>query len=459
MAALGALYELVARGVKDTYISATAEKSGTYTNPYSQQTPPTQPIIHETRLSQAKSLKPIEFDIDIFGDIIESLRFKITLPSWLPSELPVSTNTTAPATTVEKLCTITDAANGASYSWTPYVAYYLFKNISVYQDNQIIYQIDGDGLYALSSQTGPITQSWLKDRTTGADATGQRELWVDLPFPGTFSAGGKGFPICAIYGGQTFRIRCELRSVDDLIVATAADGTVTKTGPWGRQLQYTVPSSQTTHTIKAVERTDLQSIRVELENIQSYLDNDARDYYAQQPHTIIYKSPFKNTWQITAEDYAPMARGAPEAVISRQIDGRHPTQEIIIVTRSEANIQNGLYIPVAPQAGYYNTVRLVIAGQEREAAWSETVLRDVENLIHMDTARSEADAGIIRYCWQAARGSQTGTVNFTTATKPIIQFSLANAPAQYIPAIHDIYVVGWAVYEIKNGRGRLAFYN
>lgn len=453
MAAPGALYELVARGVKDTYISATAEKSGTYVNPYSQQISPQQPIIHETRLSQAKSLKPIEFDVDIFGDIIDSLRFKITLPSWIPSELPLTPTRTVAATTIEKLTTITDASN-TSYSWTPYVAYYLFKNIAVYQDNQIIYQIDGDGLYALASQTGSIAQSWLKDRTTGANSAGQREFWVDIPFPGTAAAGGKGFPICAVYGGQSYRIRCELRSIDDLVIATAADGTVTKAGPWGKTLQYTTP--QMTHTFQS---TAMQAIRVELENIQSYLDNDARDYYAQQTHTITYKSPFKNTWQITAEDYAPIARGAPQAVISRQIDGRHPTQDLIIVTRAETNIKNGLYIPLAPQTGYYNTVRLVVAGQEREAAWSETVLGDVTNLIHMDTSRTQTDAGIIRYCWQAARDSITGTVNFTTATKPIIQFSLANIPTTFIPAIQDIYVVGTAVYEIKNGRGRLTFYN
>jgi hypothetical protein len=142
MATPGALFELVARGVKDTYISTTGENSGSYINPYTQVKDPVQPIIKETRLEQAKSLQPIEFDVDIFGDIIESLRFKVTFPSWLPSELPIQTNQYVNSDFINKLYTITDVS-GVSYSLTPYAAYFLFKKISIYQDNQIIYSIDG----------------------------------------------------------------------------------------------------------------------------------------------------------------------------------------------------------------------------------------------------------------------------------------------------------------------------
>lgn len=447
MATPGALFELVARGVKDTYISTTGEQSGTYINPYTQVKDPVQPIIKETRLTQAKSLQPIEFDVDIFGDIIESLRFKVTFPSWLPSELPIQTNQYVNSDLINKLYVITDSS-GISYSLTPYAAYFLFKKISIYQDNQIIYSIDGDGLFALDRENSEsLNNFWLHNKTAGSTAKG-RQFWINIPFPGTQQQPGtqqhdKGFPICAMYGGQQFRIRCELRSINELI---------TPSQPWNKQLQYTM-SDSTVHTFQA---TTMQPILVELENTQLYIDNDARDIYARMTHNIIFKSPFTNTYDIIQQDYEPLARGAPEAIITRQIDGRHPSSEVIIMTRPKSLLQNNQYVPTL--SGFYTNVRMTIAGQEREAALSETVLGDLTNLIKKSIYREEN--GIIRYNWEIA--NQVGTINFTTASKTTIHFSLSpTLPSIYIASglIQNIYVVGWAIYQIKDGRGKMLYYN
>lgn len=447
MATPGALFELVARGVKDTYISTTGENSGSYINPYTQVKDPVQPIIKETRLAQAKSLQPIEFDVDIFGDIIESLRFKVTFPSWLPSELPIQTNQYVNSDFINKLYTITDSS-GVSYSLTPYAAYFLFKKISIYQDNQIIYSIDGDGLFALDRENSESLNSfWLHNKTAGS--TGKdRQFWVNIPFPGTQSA--KGFPICAMYGGQQFRIRCELRNINELI--TNSQGNTVQ--PWNKQLHYTMTDS----TIHTFQSAPLQPILVELENTQLYIDNDARDIYARMTHNIVFQSPFTNTSEIIQQDYDPLTRGSPEAIITRQIDGRHPSSEVIIMTRPKLLLQNNQYVPTL--SGFYTSVRMTIAGQEREALQSETVLGTLTNLIKKSIYRTEE--GIIRYNWTVSGPNQVGTINFTTASKATLHFSLSpTLPSQYIKSglIQNIYVLGWGIYQIKDGRGKLVYYN
>jgi hypothetical protein len=448
MAALnpGALYELVARGVKDTYISTSASAgSGKYINPYSQVSEPVQPIIKETRYTQAKSLQPLEFDLDVFGDILKSLRFKVTLPTWYPSELPIMTGEYIASETVAKMRTITDAS-GNTYSYTPYAAYFIFKKISVYQDNQIIYSIDGDGLYALTRETASdagLSAAWLSDRVAGQYPR-EGSLWVTLPFPGT-AKGDTGFPLCALFTGQQFRIRCELRDIDELICGPSGEL------PWGKELTYQMLDGP--YTFQATEKQGRPLI--ELENTQLYLDNDARDAFSAMEHRIFYKRPFKNSWELGTRDYEPLYRGAAESVIVRQIDGRHPTNEILIMTRSKYWMQQNIY--TALQSGFYNFIRMTIGGQERETGQSEFILGEVNNFLRKDIYRTSDSGGIIRYNWTVA--DNVGTVNFTTAAKPVIQFGLTNVSPQYADGVQDIYVIGNAIYEIKNGRGHVVFYN
>ena len=88
---------------------------------------------------------------------------------------------------------------------------------------------------------------------------------------------------------------------------------------------------------------------------------------------------------------------------------------------------------------------------------SEFILGEVNNFLRKDIYRTSDSAGIIRYNWTVA--DNVGTVNFTTAAKPVIQFGLMNVSPQYADAVQDIYVIGNAIYEIKNGRGHVVFYN
>ena len=101
---------------------------------------------------------------------------------------------------------------------------------------------------------------------------------------------------------------------------------------------------------------------------------------------------------------------------------------------------------------------MTIAGQEREAALSETVLGELTNLIKKSVYREEG--GIIRYNWSVQ--GEVGTINFTTASKATIHFSLSpTLSPTYIASglIQNIYVLGWGIYQIKEGRGKLLYYN
>ena len=168
-------------------------------------------------------------------------------------------------------------------------------------------------------------------------------------------------------------------------------------------------------------------------------------------------SPFKNRGELGVREYEPLYRGATEAIIAREIDGGHPTNEIVIMTRSNYWMHRHIY--TAQPIDFYNSVRMTIGGQEREAAQTPLILGDVNNFLRKDIYRMNDSEGILRFNWTVEKNTDIGTINFTTAMKPVIQFSLAAISEEYTDAIQDIYVIGNAVYEIKNGRGHIVFYN
>ena len=144
----GALFELVARGNKDTYfLKDSKESSFPYDASYNSSA---------HHLAERRTFVPLnavtwggsfEVEIDPYGDVMTECEFEIELPSWLP-ELPISSttpNVLYPPNVANGLFPIT-TTNSNSYGYVNYVAYFLFERIQFYQDQFLIQVWSGDGL-------------------------------------------------------------------------------------------------------------------------------------------------------------------------------------------------------------------------------------------------------------------------------------------------------------------------
>ena len=125
----GSLYELVARGQKDVFFVNQKEDAVV---PFSYTMGTWPATINETRLSQPLNTvdfgRSVEWEFEIFGDVLKSAAFVIELPTWLPIYFA----------NLNKSTTIRDAS-GNSYGYCQGIGAFLFESIQFYQD-QILLQ-------------------------------------------------------------------------------------------------------------------------------------------------------------------------------------------------------------------------------------------------------------------------------------------------------------------------------
>jgi hypothetical protein len=163
-------------------------------------------------------------------------------------------------------------------------------------------------------------------------------------------------------------------------------------------------------------------------------------------------------------DYVNTAAGGV-SIIKRLLDGRHPAEKITWFFRSRQDINaNRLWkLNTGLQTqSYYSSANFQIAGRDRELPRSPLVWRDVTNY-----AKESIDTGyeIGTMNWglgaiapqRFPEARVTGAVNFTTADRPTLYFSLN--PVTPDPLVGSantelrVIVEGWAEFN-TDGKGR-----
>jgi hypothetical protein len=154
------------------------------------------------------------------------------------------------------------------------------------------------------------------------------------------------------------------------------------------------------------------------------------------------------------------------------LDGQFLGERVTSFFRSQIRFRtNQLYKFQQDISGnpYYNSMKLIIAGKVRDGDWESFVYADM-----MQHAKEEraTDIGIITMNWSKgwrkgdgfpAERQPDGGINFTTAIRPQLNITLANITydpvlKQRISEMRSV-VEGWAVYQIKGGRGRFKYAN
>ena len=456
----GALYELVSRGKKDTFFFEESKDSlYVFDNTYEAQAPQMSEIRRIPSQTSCDFGRNLQFDFDLVGDIMRDPTLVIKLPSWLPSNIESSN----PRTEVADL-------SGVTYGYTNGIAYFLFEQIQFYQDNILLQEFSGDALWATTRSADTLGHSLLSNTLTGVhngmaldiarNAT-PGQLRLALPIIGCQQPSDLGFPQRAALK-HTYRLKCKLRKLEDLV--ESSDGRYKPT-PWGANMFQQTSQNGTQTEFHTLFRTEILPLDVQLETRQVYIPREYQDALQQTPQKIPFLRMRENIFTQNRVDYVNTAAGGV-SIIKRLLDGRHPAEKITWFFRARQDINaNRLWkLNTGTQSAqsYYSSANFQIAGRDRELPRSPLVWRDVTNY-----AKESTDTGyeIGTMNWglgaiapqRFPEARVTGAVNFTTADRPTMYFSLN--PVTPDPLVGSpntelrVIVEGWAEFN-TDGKGR-----
>jgi hypothetical protein len=487
----GALFELVARGVKDNYFVKDSNDSVfSYDARYESSIPHLAERRTAVPLADAAFGKTFEVEIDAYGDIMTECALEIEMPSWLPPLPAEAGGQPCSPERVNGLYFISDLA-GNSYGYVNYVGYFLFEKIQVYQDQFLLQEWSGDGLLVKQMTEGSWNSSLLaqqKGGLVGGNTTRDislratpGSLRVSLPLPGMQCPGDAGFPLVAM-SWQTFRIKGTLRKLEDLVVCS--DPTVFKPAPWNiGTMTYHFRDGVTVQNFTPLSRVQIPQPRILLSTVQHYVTPDIQKELRANIIEIPFRRQFDNLFTFGELDFIPLDKGGVAAV-TRRLDGRHPTERMAWFFRSQNALdQNRLdlfsndyfdsHVPnvvqpyTFPYGEFYYDLKLIIAGKDREDLLEPMVWNQINALskeekatgLHIGTMNwSTGDKYGTVY---PAERQPEGTVNFTTADRPTLYIELANINSNTVLAQRKaemrLFTEGWNVYVVKEGRGKMAF--
>jgi hypothetical protein len=473
----GALFELVARGQKDTFFSVDRESSlWAFNNDYDSSAP----FLYERRTTVPLNAplfgNTFEVEIDKYGDILTDCSLLVELPTWLPP-LPTQFGGVPTEPGIANALHWIRDASGVSYGYTNYIGYFLFEKIQFYQDQILLQEWSGDALMALSSTEGSWNSTFLDQATAGmtaptdrlmASRATPRLIRLRLPLPGLQTPGDGGFPLCCL-PSQNYRFRIKLRPLEHLVVCS--DPSIIKPAPWNvPEFQYTFQTGQT-YRFAPIDRNKIGQPTIMLETSQAYVPDDVKTGLQTRTLTIPFRKVFENIFTMGELDYVAIDRGGT-AQVTRRLDARHMAERAVFFFRTAQAIdRNDLSDFINPIGGgggsFYTNLKLVIAGRDREHSYGDLVWRDLQ--AH---AKDERDNGLnigeMRWnlgdVFERERPSARqpeGAVNFSTADRPTLHIQLQNVPVQITTGQRNtemrVFIESWTVYEIQEGRGRQLF--
>jgi hypothetical protein len=198
-----------------------------------------------------------------------------------------------------------------------------------------------------------------------------------------------------------------------------------------------------------------------------YTDAETRLKLQEVRNEIPFERLYENIFTQNQYDYAPIERGAI-AAITRRLEGVHPAARIVNFFRSKKAIQaNQLWNISNDISGgqFYNNMKLVIAGKDRETLFGPLVWDKL-----VKHAKEERDSGLpfaimnwtvgdVRTRRQPFARQPEGSVNFTTADRPTLYIELNDIVVGSKNSVLHSIVETWACMITEDFRATLWFGN
>jgi hypothetical protein len=460
----GSLLELVARGNKDVYFM-NSKKTAHVPFSYSMQTWPA--TIDETRQTQPLNMvdfgRTVEWEMEVFGDILVAASLVVELPTWLP-----------PSVAAINYKNIVSDSSNHTYGYTQGIGAFLFEQIQFYQDQLLLQEFSGDFLYAWYHLQNSLPQAALALTEIGSHSGSAfdiqknatpKKLTLRLPLIGCAHSDEAGLPFVAL-PGQKFRIRCRLRRLEDLVESSSQ---AVRPTPWTSSLILT-DASGNQKPFTPLTREQIGKPLITLETTQRYIRQDLQTLMREKVFQIPFLRPFENKLSLDPSDYVAVGNGG-SSYVTKRIDGRHPAESLMIFFQSEYAIErNQLWNFKNPLGSgqYYNTMQLLIAAKEREKKWDNNLWEKIS-----PWAKAEKTSGLPiswisftigpQYGYKAPQMRKpSGTVNFTSADKPTLWMDITDTLPTSLGQKRVVMrstTIGWGIYNIEQQRGSLFFGN
>jgi hypothetical protein len=451
----GALYELLSRGNKDVYFMRKDISGAQLLNPFETRYDRRPGTLSELRrtvpISAPEFGRACEFEFEIAGDVFTDTTLLIDLPTWLPPAQAALNQTSGYSIY---------SSTGRAYGYTRGIAYFLFQKIQLYQDKLLLQEFSGDALWASRLSRGSLNQAYMDQSLTGMQDVSGGTLYrnatpgrLRLPLP--MLGGAKGVPSAAIKR-QAFRLRCVLRPLDDLI--ECSDDAVARPNPWSEPTFLVSDPAGHETGFQLLPREQMERPTLFLETRHVYLDPESRRSMETSKHEIPYSILYENPHTFANDDYV-----AANPFFTRDLDARRPASRLFWCLRTGDDLRkNRRWATSGLDNPYWDEVALLIAARDRESRWGATVWETV-----VPFTKEDRDPGfaIGEMNWDLGTGTGVGragwtpqgSVNFTTAYRPMLLFSLRqpNADQTWDTRQMDVLSVveSWAQYRVEDGRG------
>jgi hypothetical protein len=426
--------------------------------------------IDETRLTQSFNTtdfgRYVEWEMDAFGDLLISASLIVELPSWLPPDIAE----------LNKKNVISDSL-GNRYGYTQGVGAFIFEQIQFYQDQLLLQEFSGDFLYAWTHFHGALNQESLALKEFGGHRGSaldiQRnatpgKLILRLPLIGCGHPEEGGLPFVAL-PGQKYRIRCKLRRLEELVEDSAGN---IKPSPWSRNDLILTDSSGNIRPFLPISREKIGKPVITLETRQRYVRQDIQALLKKTPNQIPFLRPFENKLSLDPSDYISVGNGG-SSYITKRIDGRHPAEAIMVFFQSvyclERNQLWNFKNPLASSTGlYYNTLKFLVAGKEREGEWDSNLWNQISPWVKCEKTSGLPISWIPfsvgpSYGYRAPQKRKpSGTLNFTTADRATLWMDIKDTlpgMTKQKGVVMRAITIGWGIYNVENDRGTLVFGN
>jgi hypothetical protein len=461
----GSLLELVARGKKDVYFM---NSGGEARVPFSYTIQTWPATIDEVRHTQPLNMidfsRTVEWEMEVFGDILISAALVVELPTWLPLELAHLNNSS-----------IISDSSGNTYGYTQGIGAFVFEQIQFYQDQLLLQEFSGDFLYSWNHFQSSLSQEALSLKEFGCHSGSAldiqrnatpKKLTLRLPLIGCAHPDEGGFPFVSL-PGQKFRIRCKIRRLEDLVESSSQ---AVKPTPWNRLDLKMTDRQGNQKPFRPLTREQIGKPLITLETTQRYIRNDLQNLMKQNKTKIPFLRPFENKLSIDPSDYVAVGNGGA-SYITKRIDGRHPSESLMIMFQSEYCLERNQLWNLSNPIGsgqYYNFLELLIAAKEREKQWDTNLWQHISPFVKCEKTPGIPVSWISftvgpQYGYKAPELRRpSGTVNMTSADKPTLWLditdTLPSSSGQKRVTMRCISI-GWGIYDIQDQRGSMMFGN
>lgn len=461
----GGLLELVARGKKDIFF-INNPKISFYHSIYRPYSAFTKEIYIAKPRNNPEWGRYVDFDIDHRGDIVNNFHLRISLPTWLPLSVRDINNSG-----------IVSDTSGVTFGYTNNIGYQMIDKIQLFMDSVLIQETFGEYLDWRQRMTYDFGTTYLYNTSIGTRpetslAIGRSSttnmLRVPIPLLGWGGLFDPGLPLVSLRTIR-FHLRVFLRPYQEIL--TASDG---RLNPSPFQKTLLVQSSASSIPIQWPEPTlnssCMKNLDICLESTNYYLGSSTNTWLK----AVAFSFPFKHIQfqQYTIDDNImnAVANGAP-LKIPIKLDFSGTIGRLLIGFRSEASnlagTRNILVPPIGMSTSYIQSMRVNIANIDRIQQWEPAIFREVSAYwknkrmpLRLDNTTLPDDIFVITFNGYDSP-DPSGTLSFTRAVLPTLY--VIPSPTMYdIRNISRrtftyIYAEGWNLYEVKNGKGNLAF--